>query len=358
MVNKNLSYYALVDREIALGVTKKIDNTVIASNIIGIKASGCFFNTNFKGVLNFLSNLISDKAEIIVIRFSDLVFPVVFFIMIYLRLKGKKIVVDVPTPRVVGLIEIDVLIKNPIIRSLRKCISYISSSWVLFPASLIVQYADEGTWFKLGVSKKTIKMGNGILVNNQSKLRCSLWPSKELKLVAVANVSNWHGYDRLLKAIAAIEQSPLSFKVRFSVVGEGDGLSYLKKLTHDLNISSNVNFLGMKSGKELETILINSDIGVSSLGLYRKGLNEASDLKTREYMIHGLPVIGVGTDPDFSNACSFRYTVSNDDNIDSIISLIKSFEEMKLTSPEVIRDFAKKHLSLEAKVERIFNCIL
>lgn len=358
IVGKSLSYYALVNRNLAFGVAKKIDNTVLASSIIGVKSSSYFFDTNFKGVISFFSKLIVDKSDVIIIRFSDLVFPIVFFIMLYLRLRGRKIIIDVPTPRVVGLLEIDVLIKNPLLRFFRKVVSYVSSSWVLFPANLIVQYANESFWFRYGISKKMIKMGNGILVNQHCKLRCAVWPSTELKLVAVANVSDWHGYDRLLKALASFEDLGLPFKVCFDLIGDGDAIPHLKKLTQELGLNDRVNFLGSKTGSDLETILVNSHIGISSLGLYRKGLNEASDLKTREYMLHGLPVIGVGSDPDFSDSCDFRYTVTNDDGVDSIVALIKSFEFRRLNSADEIRAFAKSKLSLESKIERILKFIL
>ncbi|TMP49542.1 MULTISPECIES: glycosyltransferase [unclassified Pseudoalteromonas] len=352
---KSLNYLGLVDVDSAVGVAKKIKNTVDASNALGVDSNAYFFKTDFKGLLSFLKSLAKCRSDIVVIRFNDLVFPLVFFILIYLRLKNKRVIIDIPTPRVIGLQEISVLIKNPIYRVFRKGVSYLSGSWVLFPANLIIQYADEGRWFKLGLTDKTLKMGNGILVRNESTvLRNSVWPANELKLVAVANISNWHGFDRVLKAIAVTNNLQLPYRVTFTLIGEGDELNNLRKLSQTLGVEKNIHFIGKKVGGELSEILAGSHVGISSLGLFRKGLNEASDLKTREYMLSGLPVIGVGVDPDFHSECKFRYVIPNDDSIESLIQLIKSFEKTNFSTPREINKFAHSHLSLEAKVEKIF----
>lgn len=55
-------------------------------------------------------------------------------------------------------------------------------------------------------------------------------------------------------------------------------------------------FTGFLKGEELNAQFKNANIGISILALYRKSLNGASDLKTREYMSKGLTVIGTGAD--------------------------------------------------------------
>lgn len=141
---KSFSYLALVDEENSPGVVKKIHNTVIAAQHNGLHAEKLIFATNFKGVMQFFKALLGAKTDVIMIRFSDLIFPLVFFALLLLRLRGRRVIVDVPTPRITGLREMDSLITNPLKRAIRKSISYFSASWVLMPANLIIQYADEG----------------------------------------------------------------------------------------------------------------------------------------------------------------------------------------------------------------------
>jgi glycosyltransferase involved in cell wall biosynthesis len=58
-------------------------------------------------------------------------------------------------------------------------------------------------------------------------------------------------------------------------------------------------------------ILTRADVGIGTLGLYRLGTEEASPLKTREYLAHGLPVIAGYLDTDFPETVPFLLRVPN-----------------------------------------------
>lgn len=352
---KSFSYYALVNRRKSPGVAKKIDNTVLAASHIGLDAHCNLYPTNLLGVFFFLLQLFKEKSDVIMIRFSDLVFPLVFFIMLVQRLRGRIIIIDVPTPRIIGLKELDSAIRNPLLRFLRKTLTIISAAWVLYPAHKVIQYAEEGAWFTLGVKNKTLKIGNGILIDGEIPLTQARWPSKELKLIGVAQLAKWHGFDRMLMAIASLNKKDLAYKVIFTIVGDGDELSFLKTLAQQLDLDKQVIFTGMLIGSELDEFFAQAHIGISSLGLYRIGLKEASVLKTREYMARGLPVIGVGKDPDFEENSPFRFVVANDESVKGLAELIASFAENKLPLPADIRQFAEERLSLESKLSEILE---
>ena len=353
---KTLSYFALVDISKSPGVVKKIQDTVIAAQENGLKATHNIYPTSLSGVSGFLKALVTSNSDVVMIRFSDLVFPIVFFVMNVLRLRGKKIIVDVPTPRSTGLREMDKMVTNPAKRSVRKFISYASASWVLMPANLIIQYADEGKWFSLGLRYKTLKMGNGILITDDIPLTKAVWPKNQLNLIAVAQLADWHGYDRMLYALAELKKQNLPCEVTFTVVGDGEALPFLKKLANDLNLE-NVNFKGRLTGKDLDDVFANMHVGVASLGLYRVGLNEAAVLKTREYMARGLAVVTAGQDPDFyaQETKKFRYEVSNDSDIVGIVSLIVKFttNEVLDFDPKACRIFAESNLDLRNKIKTI-----
>lgn len=358
---KSLGYFALVDVIKSPGVTQKIKNTVFAAEENGLIASDSIYPTNFSGVTVFLRSLVMSNCDVIVIRFSDLVFPLVFFVMLVLRLRGKKVVVDVPTPRVTGLKEMDSMIRSPLKRTIRKLISYASSSWVLMPANLIIQYADEGRWFSMGLIKKTLKMGNGILITDQIPLTKAVWPSKTLNLIAVAQLADWHGYDRMLFALSELKNHKLPCEIIFTVVGDGEALSSLKSISSELNLD-NVRFTGRLTGVSLEKEFESTQIGVASLGLYRVGLKEAAVLKVREYLVRGLPVIAVGRDPDFVSKYSkkFRFMVPNNAEIDHIVSLLLKIisGETLIPSPITCRKFAEENLDLKAKIKLILSRLL
>jgi glycosyltransferase involved in cell wall biosynthesis len=354
VIYKSLGYYALVNKKKSPGVIKKIDNTIVAAQQIDLYAENYVYPNNLKGVLSFFKSLVSAESQVVMIRFSDLVFPFVFLVMLWLRLRGKKVIVDVPTPRIIGLKEMDSIITSPVKRAIRKLISYASASWVLIPANLIIQYAGEGKWFALGLSHKTLKMGNGILITDDIPLTKAVWPSNKLNLIAVAQLANWHGYDRMLYALAALKKKKLPCDISFTIVGDGKVLPFLKNLVNELELD-NVRFTGYLSGFALNKVFENMHVGVASLGLHRMGLNEASELKTREYMARGLTVIASSDDLDFELGCPYRFQVENSDKIKDLVETISTLAFCLKNSASDVRSYAEKNLSSKNKLLKILG---
>ena len=352
MSKKTFTYFALVIENKHLGVAKKIKNTVLASNNLGFDGKALFFDTNFRGLISFIIAFTKNKSNILYIRFSDLAFPFLFPILCIKRLFGQTIIVDVPTPRCVGIKELDMMIKNPIKRNLRKIWNYLSSTWIFFPVKRVVQYADEDLWFSLGIKNKTIKIGNGINIDNKLPIAKENSDKKTLNLIAVAQLADWHGYDRLIKAISKLDKD---FKIRLKIVGDGYILSYLKNLTIELNLEDKITFTGSLFDRDLDNAFDEMDIGVSSLGLYRKGLSEASDLKTREYLARGLCTIGVGKDPDFDENSKYRFVVSNSDSIDDIVNLLIELKNINLPNRQEVRNYAIENFTFEKKLIKILK---
>lgn len=354
-MSENIEYYAFINKEKSPGLVKKVNNTVSALQNLRYKSESKIYDKNFKSLIVFIKDLTCSRAEIIFIRFSDLVFPFLFFSLIYLRIKGKKIIVDVPTPRITSLKEMDLMIKNPLKKNFRKLFSIIFGSWILSPANLIIQYAKESNYFNLFLENKSIKIGNSINIDDNLPLVKRSFDKTELNLIGVGQIAKWHGYDRVLYALNEIKKEKLPYKVSFTIVGDGEELENLKQLVKELNLEENVKFTGFLVGENLDKEFENKHIGVSSLGLYRKNLNEASDLKTREYLARGLSVITSGKDPDLEENLSFRYRVRNDDSIDELVNYLRNIDN--LVNPLDIRNYALKKLTFEAKLKIILKRI-
>lgn len=357
MKHKSIEYFALINTVKAPGVSKKIENVVKSARTIGISARMLAYPASIKGICNVFIKLLVSRADVVFIRFSDLAFPFLVVPLILLRLRGVKIVVDVPTPRVTCMKEMDLNIKNPLIKFFRKSWSFLSGSWVLFPANLIVQYAEEGSWFSMGIKAKMKKIGNGILIDDEIPVvKPSNTINDEITLIGVAQLADWHGYDRLLIALSELK---LRGNTRFKLVlvGDGEALASLKTLSNNL-LLDNVIFTGRLVGESLNQQFENSNVGIASLGLYRIGLDEASVLKTREYMARGLPVISAGKDPDFTNNCPFRFSVSNSDETQSISDCLESLpERLKDINSFDVRCYAETKLSIDAKLRDILEVI-
>lgn len=76
----------------------------------------------------------------------------------------------------------------------------------------------------------------------------------------------------------------------------------------------NIAWRGYLSRREYEPLLAAADVAIGTLALYRRNLEEASPLKTREYLAAGLPMIAAYQDSDFIEACDFILRVPNDEH--------------------------------------------
>lgn len=100
------------------------------------------------------------------------------------------------------------------------------------------------------------------------------------------SLNDWHGLDKLLWLA---EQMP---DADFDIVGPEPA---------DLNatLPANATAHGLLAPGEYRPILANSDIALGTLALHRKNMSEASPLKVRSYLLHGLPVVIAYDDTDF-----------------------------------------------------------
>jgi hypothetical protein len=205
---------------------------------------------------------------------------------------------------------------------------------------------------------KTIKIENGIDVSFiRKKQLCS--DSNQLNLIGVANLAIWHGYDRVIKGISEYYKSknPLDIDVHFSIIGDGPARKDLEKLVISLNLIAKVVFKGQLAGPDLEFEFDNSHIGIEVIGMHRRGLNEASSIKAREYCIKGLPFISSVTDKDFINSEFVMKIPANDDPV-IIWDIIEFYEHLKGSDYSLkMNEYAIKNLSWDVKLKPVFECL-
>lgn len=356
-MKEKVTYHALINLERSPGIGKKIYSTLDACRHLGLQADAKIHANSISGIIGFVFGLLRENSKFIYIRFSDWVFPLIFFLVLYHRAMGRKIIADVPTPRAVGLKEIDVSAASPHVKLIRKLWNLSSGGWVLWPFSKVVQYAEESAWFSFGVKHKTLKIGNGIAFGSDTSLAGCDRREDEFNLIAVAQMADWHGYDRLIKALFLLHEKKLDTKVHLTLVGNGTALSGLRALAERLGLQGQVTFTGMLTGDQLDQAFSTADIGVASLGLYRKGLHEASDLKSREYMSRGLCVMGVGSDPDFPPDSPYRFLVPNDDSIEPVAEAITELATKALPLAQEVIDFAQNNLNWKIKVRKVLGIV-
>ncbi|NVJ64149.1 MAG: glycosyltransferase family 4 protein, partial [Flavobacteriaceae bacterium] len=198
------------------------------------------------------------------------------------------------------------------------------------------------------------------MINSFAKQR--LVPSRKqsegIDLLIVANLSRWHGVDRVLLGLKEYYNQPRDIKVTLHVVGVGEMLGQLKNTSNDLGINHSVVFHGFRSGEELDQLFIDADAAIASLGMHRSGLYRSSTLKAREYMASGLPVIYCCDDSLFEDN-PYAMRVAEDDsalNIGVVVRFSDALKEIDISKTDIAA-FASERISWRTVACNVLNVV-
>lgn len=208
------------------------------------------------------------------------------------------------------------------------------------------------------LGKPAINIENGIDLSN-IKIRVPKHKDNTIHILALASMNYWHGYDRLINSLAQYNGNT---EVVIHLVGDNEGgaLTEWQELVKNKNLSEKVIFHGRMDGVKLEEMFNLCDIGVNSLGMYRKGFDMTMELKTREYTARGLPFVCAVNDP------SLQFTdkplwlrIPNDDSIPSMQMIVDFALKMREDShtTEKLRDYAEKYMTWESQYKKVFDKI-
>lgn len=329
---KKITYFARLVPGGAPGIELKIKSSVRALNELG-------YNSNYEihpyhgmaNIKNYILSIAKSNSDLLVIRNSNIA-AIIYPVLILKRIFGKIIIIDVPTPLGIEVREIFFKEIGFLRKTLRILLLYLSFPWSLTVANLILQYSQESKYFSLLIKSRMMLSANGFDVSSVSFEPKSLDSEiKSITIVGVAALAKWHGFDRLILSIARyIKDNSIGnkWKVRFIIVGEGAEAGEYLKLVKNNGLDNIVKLVGVKLKKELHYIYRKADVAVSSLGLYRTGLEIASTLKAREYAAHGIPFIAAGYDPDFVPLPPFVLKVKNSDEPIDFIDIIEWYEKI------------------------------
>jgi len=192
---------------------------------------------------------------------------------------------------------------------------------------------------------RTVNFDNGVSTEEIEERRYSGRKDGTLRFIGVANLNAWHGYDRVIMGIAEYYKEKDKINFIFNIVGEGVELNNLKNLVEKLNLQDRVIFHGFKSGRELDEVYNNSDVAISSIGLYRLGVAPKLVLKAREACLKGIPFVAVKGDPIFDEDFDYVYFVSNDETplpVEKIYNWFANLDSQKYLKE--MNKFARENL--------------
>lgn len=268
-----------------------------------------------------------------------------------LKKKGGKIVVEIPTypydkERLPGVAWWLLYSVDKIYRRYLKRI-----------VDVIATYSEDEEIFGI----KTIHICNGIDFESVS-VRTPQNDTDEIRLVAVAGLAKWHGYDRLLEGLGKYYQTDGKRKVYFYIVGDGPVRGEYERIVEKYKIQRYCIFEGVKKGKELDEIYNKCDIGIEVLAAFRKDVFLSSSLKSREYAAKGLPFLTASKSDVFENQ-EFVLKVPEDETYLEICDIISYYDYIyrNNNSQDVankIRNQAKKCCDIRITMHPIVTFLL
>lgn len=183
-----------------------------------------------------------------------------------------------------------------------------------------------------------------------------------LHLIGVAEVHEWHGFDRIMSGIGEYysrrsEDGFLKPDVFFHVVGgvhphrmETDFAPIIKKY----GIDDKIVFHGTLFGDELTKVFNQCQFAIGSLGRHRSGITVIKTLKNREYATRGIPFIYSEQDSDFDQQPYVLKAPADETPVDiqRIIDFVGGFT----MQPEDIRQTVE-HLQWNIQMQRVVDAV-
>lgn len=205
----------------------------------------------------------------------------------------------------------------------------------------------------------TLRFSNGLDIDKVSPR--NLQEAEEIHVIAVSNCEWWHGYDRFIEGLRLYYEGNPQRKIVFHLVGQGNESDRYKKMVQDYGLEEYVIMHGKKTGEALDTIYDQCNLGIASLGCYRKGMYETQELKSREYVAKGLPFVSSVRIGDISNEDkdNIYLQVSNDDspvNIENVLNFYDHIYSEDVAQVDTrLRQFAKDHFSMEVAMKDVID---
>lgn len=197
----------------------------------------------------------------------------------------------------------------------------------------------------------TLRTDNGVAVD---RLPVGTVPyhDEPIRMVGVANLSFWHGYDRVIAGIAAHVRSDLAHRVTFDIVGGGVEFDRLQAQIHANGLENSVKLHGPLHGEALSSVLDGAHVGISSIGMHRLDV-DTSNIKSREFCARGLPFCIAYPDRDFPSTQPFvHHLPATDDPVD-INALLDWYIKLRRTDPNyptTLRAHAEVGLTWDTKM--------
>lgn len=214
-----------------------------------------------------------------------------------------------------------------------------------------VTFSDARTIF----GRPTLPISNGIDFGSIPLHRGGHDTAREVRLLGVANLHFWHGYDRVIEGLARYYAAAPVRRVFFDIAGDGPAAAEYAEAIRRHGLEAVVRLCGPLSGRTLDEAFDRADMGIASLGRHRNGIERIKTLKNREYAARGIPFVYSETDADF-DAMPYVMKAPADDTPLDVDALLHFLDGVVLT-PAQIRATVEGTLSWDIQMARVVDCL-
>jgi hypothetical protein len=200
---------------------------------------------------------------------------------------------------------------------------------------------------KLYNLEKGFTVGNGIFPDASFYSGFKKYENNgELNLViSIGDYYPWHGIERLIKSIEKYKY--LNIKLNILL---GSNSKYIISLVKEKKY---INLYINPKEERVKSIYRNSHLAISSLAVYKKNLNEATPLKSREYLLRGIPFIYGYKDTDITSReiDKYLFRVPNDDSLINFEKITKYLQTLSDDTSKKLHKFAINNISWTNKLK-------
>ena len=207
--------------------------------------------------------------------------------------------------------------------------------------------------------QRTIRISNGVDLES-IPLHEPITINRELHLIGVAEVHDWHGFDRVMTGIGEYyrgEKNEAQRDVFFHVVGgvhPNRMNTVFNPIINKYGLQDHVIFHGQLFGDELTKVFNQCQFAIGSLGRHRSGITVIKTLKNREYATRGIPFIYSEQDSDFDHQPYVLKAPADESPVD--IRQIIDFMDHFTMKPEDIRKTVE-HLTWKIQMQRVVDAV-
>ena len=214
--------------------------------------------------------------------------------------------------------------------------------------------------------QRTIRISNGVdfdsIPLHHPPLNLERAGGEALHLIGVAEVHDWHGFDRVMTGIGEYynaKQITNSHQpdVFFHVVGgvhPNRMNNVFAPIINRYGLQDKIIFHGQLFGDELTKVFNQCQFAIGSLGRHRSGITVIKTLKNREYATRGIPFIYSEQDSHFDHQPYVLKAPADESPID--IQRILDYMDNFYMNPEDIRRTVE-HLTWKIQMQRVIDAV-